>query len=125
MQTAIQHTKPTPPALPFRWRDRTGAFHAPEQMETRHLFYTLRMIWNHTMPEGAKLRPYNAYSFGKHYTREYMISAVKALAAELGTRTNLTATWQRDLDAMVAWLSTNQIAHDAQPKLLTVQPATH
>lgn len=38
----------------FKWRTAEGEWIAPEKMETRHLFYTLRMIWNHSVP--AELR---------------------------------------------------------------------
>lgn len=73
----------------FQWRDCHGEFHSPTEMETRHLFFTLKMIWNHSAPEHMKLKPYKKYSFGPGYTAEYMRKAVKALSAELKTRNNI------------------------------------
>jgi hypothetical protein len=32
----------------FMWKDDDDVFHDPERMETRHIFFTLRMIWNHS-----------------------------------------------------------------------------
>lgn len=73
----------------FQWRDRYGVFHDPKQMKTRHIFYTLRMIWNHCAPDNLKLRPYQKYNFNSFYTTEYMIRAVKSLIEELKTRDNI------------------------------------
>ena len=70
----------------FQWRTRTGEFLDPKQMEARHLFYTLRMIWNHSAPEELKIRPYKRYRFSVFYTPEYMKKAVHALMNELSTR---------------------------------------
>lgn len=74
---------------PFQWRDRSGKFYPPAEMETRHLFYTLKMIWNHSVPEHMKLKPYKRYTFNSFYTNEYMTKAVKALTAELKIRENI------------------------------------
>jgi hypothetical protein len=73
----------------FMWRDRQGTFHKPENMTTQHVFFTLRMIWNHSAPLGMRIKPYKQYNFGSFYTKDYMITAVYALAEELSTRTDL------------------------------------
>lgn len=44
------------PMQSFRWRCRNGIKVTPQAMETRHLFMTLVMIWNHTMPRGSEIR---------------------------------------------------------------------
>lgn len=95
-------------ALPFFWRDRHGTRHLPARMETRHLFYTLRMIWNNTMPASAR-QPGNLYSFGPTYTRDYMLSAIVAIVPELATRNDMTSEWKQQLQHMVDWISTHQL----------------
>lgn len=95
-------------ALPFFWRDRHGIRHLPARMETRHLFYTLRMIWNNTMPASARL-PGNLYSFGPTYTRDYMLSAIVAIVPELAARKDMTSEWRQQLQHMVDWISTHQL----------------
>lgn len=92
----------------FQWRDSQGGFHLPSEMETRHLFYTLRMIWNHTMPDQAQIKPFRRYEFGEHYTEYYLKDAVLNLAHELKTRNDMTAEWRAQLSFMVGWLSTHQ-----------------
>lgn len=86
----------------FRWRDQSGIFHHPNEMETRHLFYTLRMIWNHTMPERVRMTPYRAHEFIDFYTVTYMESAVKAIGSELFTRNDITPQWRKELDFMAS-----------------------
>ena len=84
----------------WEWRDTKGQFHKLATMETRHLFYTLRMIWNHTMPESVKLRPYQHYCFSPFYTAEYMQQAILHIGRELLQRSDLRPSWQADLAHM-------------------------
>ncbi|MBF3800110.1 hypothetical protein ISG21_00480 [Burkholderia pseudomallei] len=71
----------------FRWRDRHGDRHDPAKMETRHVFNTLKMIWNNTVPSYYRVgHNVRLYSFGPSYTREYMIKAVYHLGHELSKR---------------------------------------
>lgn len=102
------------PATDFKWRDRHHKFHAVKDMATRHLFYTLRMIWNHTMPETAQFHPFQRYSFGRFYTDAYMQDAIRAIVAELGRRYKgnshaLPYDYLYTLDAMITYLKTPQI----------------
>ena len=71
----------------WRWRDRHGERHAPEHMATTHVFHTLKMIWNNTVPSSYHVG-YNVrlYSFGPSYTKDYMIQAVYQLGHELTKR---------------------------------------
>ena len=95
------------PAEIFHWRDSKGVFHTPQSMATRHLFCTLRMIWNHRMPEEAKTHNYIKYKFGAFYTRRYMLQAVEELAFELKKRTDLTEDNLTTFARMIAWLKAN------------------
>lgn len=79
-------------------------------METRHLFYTVRMIWNHTMPVQAQTATFKRYAFGPRYTKEYMLEAIRAMVPELGTRTDLTPGWAAELQQMINWLARQQLA---------------
>ena len=102
LQDMISFIKPAR----FQWRDRTGVFHNPKDMETRHLFFTIRMIWNHSAPEYMRIKPYNKYSFGDFYTREYMRDAVKFLAKELGTRKDASVYYTSCIENMLKYLDT-------------------
>lgn len=92
------------PVAPFEWRSADGDFWAPKDMETRHVFYTVRMIWNHSVPEDMRVgRNIRLYRFGDFYTGEYMKSAVLALGRELLTRKDLEPWQLRELGQIAAY----------------------
>ncbi|QIG73282.1 hypothetical protein EVC02_061 [Rhizobium phage RHph_N17] len=75
-------------ARPFRWRDSTGQDWLPEEMETRHLFFTVCMIWNHHMP--IKTHPhYKRYTFGPFHNERYLQTAIRMLLPVLINRKDL------------------------------------
>ena len=76
-------------------------------MVTRHLFLTLRMIWNHVMPDDARIHPHVRYKFAPYYTEQYFKRAIVALANELSTRTDLEPSVAADLYRMQHWLCIN------------------
>lgn len=82
---------------PFRWRDRKGNFHYVTDMDSRHLFYTVRMIWNHSAPENVKLKPYKKYNFSKFYSNKYMANAIRCMTKELSLRDDLNEIWVNEL----------------------------
>lgn len=83
----------------------------PSEMETRHLFFTFRMIWNHSMPPEWEVG-YNVkrHEFGKRYTPEYMKQAVAQIGRELATRTDIDPLWQDELDQMAEFLKRAKLA---------------
>jgi len=85
----------------FEWRDQKGVFHKVEDMETRHLYYTLRMIWNHSVPEEMKLKPYKRYQFDCFYTPQYIAIAVRKMMRELIKRTDITPIEAASLKLMI------------------------
>jgi hypothetical protein len=103
-------TKPVS-ALPanlrdWRWKTQDGLMLRPCIMETRHLHHTLVMIWHHTMPEEARVRPYyRTYSFGTFYTDSYMHQAIRVMAYELANRSDLLPEWRTELRKMQEYLN--------------------
>lgn len=93
----------------FIWRDRNHSIHHPEIMSTDQLFYTLRMVWNHHMPEEAKLHPYYRYTFDDFYTDAYLTDAINAFTAELTKRAHLSYGMRLRLSHMLNWLDTYRI----------------
>lgn len=91
-------------ACGWKWRERTGARVSPSDMETRHLFYTLRMIWNNRMPEHMRVGAVRLYDFGPHYTRDYFAQAILAIGRELRSRTDMKPEWARQYQRMQQWL---------------------
>lgn len=85
---------------PFKWRTKQGEFMLTRDMRTTHVFFALRMIWNHTVPEELQITPFIHYTFGEFYTPEYMCIAVSALLQELATRTDLPGPFKAQFDYM-------------------------
>lgn len=83
--------------IPFKWKPNGAPEISVNKMETRHLWFTLRMIWNHTMPEHQRFKPYRHYSFGPKYTSEYMLEAVKEILKELAGRKDMQESWWKEL----------------------------
>ena len=73
----------------YTWRDQKGQHHRPEDMSTSHLFNTLKMIWNHSVPAERQVKPFRQYPFGPFYSQEYINESVKMLMRELVNRTDL------------------------------------
>lgn len=93
----------TLPDLNWRWRDRLGNAHYPHEMETRHLFHTLKMVWNNFMPAHQRVGSVKLYRFGSAYTEDYLRDAVMQIGSELFRR-ELTAYQRQILEEMAAWL---------------------
>ena len=82
----------------------------PSDLPTRRLFFIIRMIWNHTMPASARTHDYQQYNFGEFYTEAYMKQAISAIIPILLKRHDLEAAYKLQLDGMIDWLATHQIA---------------
>ena len=78
------------PVGSFLWRDRRWNLTPVKDMTTQHLFFTLRMVWNHSAPQAYRIEPYKRYHFGTFYTNKYIRDATRSIALELSTRADLT-----------------------------------
>ena len=113
--TALTKVQRNTPALRWQWRDAEGNFHYPDQMVTRHLFHTIRMIWNHSMPPHMRTGPHRRHSFMHPiYTTEYMQDAIRFGLPELLKRQDITPQWRRDIEFMRSWFYT-QDAQEIKP----------
>lgn len=77
---------------PFFWRSAAcngGGERSVKEMETKHLFYTWLMIWNHSAPQELRIWDTKRYVFGPFYTNEYMLEAFREIYIELKTRKDI------------------------------------
>ncbi len=79
---------PEPLEEPFIWTINDGVDTTPALMDTGHLFHSLRMIWNHTCPEGLRLYPFREWKGVASWPSFYLRDAFEAFTKELalGTR---------------------------------------
>lgn len=84
----------------FIWITQKGDRLKLSEMNTIHIFYALRMIWNHSVPAMYKLEGgrYNLNS--QKWTNEYRRNAVFHLSQELIKRNNLPEDLQEQFDLM-------------------------
>ena len=109
----------------FLWRTRNKEMLHPSVMETNHIFFTIRMIWNHSAPEQYRIEPYQRYDFGSFYTNEYIKEAIPILATELCKRGKLSPYFTRCLNYMYAhYQDIYGQSAGAKPKCLTQKTAT-
>lgn len=74
----------------YKWRDRHGVMHRVEDMETRHLFHVVRMVWDHSMPRKWQTKFPNRYKFPEFYSAGYMALTVRLCLPALFHRRDLT-----------------------------------
>jgi hypothetical protein len=103
----------------WRWRDRNGRWFYPKDMETRHVFFTIRMIWNNAMPQHMAFRDARFYHFGPTYTDQYLKEALVELWCELTSRANIPNSYLRDIETMKRWLRGPDPALEEGPKKIT------
>jgi hypothetical protein len=97
-------------AIPgWTWQARIEGPMLPKKMETRHLFMTLRMIWNHTMPRHMNVGHKIArYELSAKYTNAYLRVAITQIGLELFTRQDMTPTWTKQLHEMARWFTRDE-----------------
>ena len=105
----LQQTSQSKVTTEFQWRSCTGKYYPVSSMDTRHLFHTFRMIWNHTMPKVARTGEFHKYHFGKQYTEAYMMQAIRAMLPELCNRKDLREEWWSAILTVRQFLETYQI----------------
>lgn len=104
--------KQTPPQFipnapdEFVWRSHDGKRYNISDMATKHLFYSLRMIYNHTVaPVFRVLRPGETmkyYPDVPYWDADYRRRAVDAFVAELAERDDLDEDLARQYGDMQA-----------------------
>jgi len=84
-------------AKSFMWKSIKGPI-APRDMETSHLFFVVRMLWNNCAPAHLKLEPYKRWKI--HYSAEYQKEAVQQMLMELSKRPDVEERFLQQLQFM-------------------------
>lgn len=72
----------------FRWRTNDGDILTPAQMDTSHLFNSLRMVFNHTVPEDLRLVPYREWKMNSDGASR--LRSLEVFMSELKGRDDVT-----------------------------------
>lgn len=89
----------TLPTTPFVWVTQDGQHMRVDQMRTTHLFYAVRMIWNHTVPEQFRM-PGGIYNGPEKWSVNRRRTAILAMLHELSQRTDLPVALDVQLGIM-------------------------
>jgi hypothetical protein len=89
----------------YRWLAKNGRKLLPSEMETSHLFYVIRMIWNNSMPEDAKIEPYVKYTDILEWTPKYVKDSLTNIIEELKSRKDVDVAWASDFNKMYNYFS--------------------
>lgn len=73
-------------AKPFVWTTQNGEELEPRQMRTSHVFYALRMIFNHTVPAPWRIPDCKKYNGPGDWPIAYRKQAIFAFVDELTRR---------------------------------------
>ncbi len=81
----------------FHWHTADGVYVRPGQMDTLHLFHTVRLLWNHSVPDAQQLKPFRQWNLT--LDADERAEAMTEMLAELARRDQspLTAAQQAEL----------------------------
>lgn len=99
-------TYPVDPA--FRWVTTDRQILKPQEMNTLHLWNSLKIIWNHTIPVPFRLMPYKPYEGIEKWSRSSRKWAISNLFNELMNRTDRSKTIDAGLFQMAEHLIANK-----------------
>lgn len=76
------------------WKTQDGRRLQIGDMETSHLFNTVRMLWNHFAPAHYQLHPFRKYRI--RMRRTYILTRLEAMLTELSARKDELTEQQLD-----------------------------
>lgn len=88
----------------FRWQTQEGEVLTLDEMSTWHVFNSLKMIWNHIVPQPCRFIPYKPYAAKYFRTRGKWKWAVSNLYMELIARPDKTPTMDNVLKQMARYV---------------------
>ena len=81
-----------------KWIKSDGTTQNLADMDTCHLFYTLRLVWNSMMPRPLSIGTFKSVLFRPDlYTSEYWSKCLPAMFDELHSRTDLPERYKEQL----------------------------
>lgn len=70
----------------FVWVSHKGVRYQLDNMAAPHVFYALRMVWNHTVPPAFRVGEFKRYRDVPGWSAKYRREAINQLSAELDQR---------------------------------------
>jgi hypothetical protein len=86
----------------FRWESADGESFYPDEMATPHLFYSVRMLYNHSVAPFLRVGQFKRRAGVADWPVEYRTQAFAALLSELRKRNDYAQYRKHDLEG---WMS--------------------
>lgn len=83
---------------PFIWETDSGELIRARDMTTPHLFYTLRMLFNHSVPPAFRVGKFLLHAGVFKWPVEYRIQASNAMQEQLDTRKDVLSWMRHELN---------------------------
>lgn len=93
MNTALLNRSAAEVQTPFIWTTQTGERIPVTKMRSSHLFYVVRMIFNHTVPPTLQIAGCQRYDGPQRWPMARRLESVKAMLEELARRPNDLPPW--------------------------------
>lgn len=102
------------PAPGFIWHGNDGDYH-PDSMSSRHLFNSLRLVWNNSVPDAMRVGRYVKRELNHSvFTKKYIVAAINSLIHEATLRPGKADGVDNPVEAMLDKLSTLGIVPDKE-----------
>lgn len=102
-----------------KWKTSNGQSTKVTNMDTKHLFYIIRLLWNTYMPEPLALGTQKVSYFNVElYTHSYLKEVIQAMYKELGTRQDLDWDLEGQLEQMQLDKLLAELTDDAHLQVL-------
>ena len=86
-------------SIPLTWRTSKGEEIPIREMESKHLFFCVRMLWNHSCPPHLRFEPFKRWNLNRPV--KYWTDRLPLLLVELQTRGDLDSWMINQLNQMV------------------------
>ncbi len=87
---------------PFVWVTHKGKSMSVRQMATEHLFYTIRMLYNHSVPPFLRVGEFVRYPDVSRWPIDYRRKASAAMFKEFNRRSDCERADIHEIDDMMA-----------------------
>lgn len=84
----------------FVWQTNDGHFLPPKDMKTPHVFYTLRMLFNHSVPPAFRVGEFKRRKHVDEWPLAYRVQASNAMQDELSTREDVEDWMRHEMNDM-------------------------
>jgi hypothetical protein len=93
----------------YTWMDAYNKRYLLKDMETGHLFYTLKMCWNHMVDEDIQIKPAKDFDFLNAYSNGYLKEGIYKIIKEIGMRKDISDDFSLKINDVIKAIKSGAI----------------